>query len=380
MAAAPQPAGEAAPAGRAASVPPRVTFAILAVLSVGFLAELIFAIELPSAFLRPSIKTLLALGCLQRAVMVEHGESYRLMTAPLLHADFLHLTFNAIALLMGGYLLERLVGRAWFLAIYVVSGVTGGLVSLAVHDPMSTSVGASGAIMGLFAAALTVSLRPGLDPAAAGRLRAGAVRILIPSLLPLAANAGGGTIDYGAHVGGALGGAALGLLVARTWPRAQARPRLRAAAATIGALGGALCLAGAVAVGVRYPRYEVLGRLIPQDELRTTNREARARVAQLVTAYPEDPRAHMSRGFVLAEAGDLAAAEAEFRTALRLADELRYFLGAPFDNMIRALLAETVRERGDVAEARAIARPACQTPPDQQPPESFRPLLRQLCD
>ena len=98
---------------------PWVTLGILAVLVLIFACEQIFAVDPPGPALRSSVRSLLALGALNWSIVTSGGEWYRLLTAPLLHFDLAHIVSNGIALLIAGFLLERLVGRAWFLALFV---------------------------------------------------------------------------------------------------------------------------------------------------------------------------------------------------------------------------------------------------------------------
>ncbi len=65
---------------------------------------------------------------------------------------------NVVGLFIAGRKLEHLVGPAWFGAIYVVSALCGAFASLALNAPTLITVGASGAIMGLFAAMLDPQL------------------------------------------------------------------------------------------------------------------------------------------------------------------------------------------------------------------------------
>ena len=92
---------------------PWVTLGILAVLALIFACEQIYAVDPPGPALRFSVRSLLALGGLNRSIVTSGGEWYRLLTAPLLHFDLTHIVVNGIALLIAGFLLERLVGRAW---------------------------------------------------------------------------------------------------------------------------------------------------------------------------------------------------------------------------------------------------------------------------
>ena len=78
------------------------------------------------------------------------GEWWRLATAMFLHFGILHLALNMWALWDGGRLVERLYGMRRFIAIYLISGVVGNLLSLIVRGDYAVSGGASGAIFGVY--------------------------------------------------------------------------------------------------------------------------------------------------------------------------------------------------------------------------------------
>lgn len=93
---------------------------------------------------------------------VSDGAYWRLLTAAFLHVQVLHILFNMYALAIFGPLLEQLLGRLRFVALYV----TGALVaSVVVYwlAPRAFTVGASGAIFALFGAAIVLLLRRGQD-------------------------------------------------------------------------------------------------------------------------------------------------------------------------------------------------------------------------
>lgn len=79
------------------------------------------------------------------------GEWYRLFTSMFLHFGLFHLLLNMWALWVVGGVLEPLLGRARFLALYLISGL-GGSVAVYLFDPSRLTAGASGAVFGLFAA------------------------------------------------------------------------------------------------------------------------------------------------------------------------------------------------------------------------------------
>jgi rhomboid protease GluP len=361
---------------------PWLTFAILAVLGAVFACEQIFAVTASGPLLRPSIATLEALGGLDQRSILSNGEWYRLFTAPLLHADILHLAANGIALLMVGFLLGRLVGRVWFLAFFVIGALGGSLMSLAVNPATLVSVGASGAIMGLFAAAFTSSFRLPAGTAARARVQAWSYRVLVPSLLPLATTTASGQIDYGAHFGGALSGALVAFCLLRSWPDTARLPRFHGVAVGISIIGMALLVASEAAAVRHYPRYQILAALIPSDQIPKTEVEVAAQAADLVARYPLDPRSHMLYGTVLYDSGDPAAAEREMRLAVTGAEELRFNFGLRFENTVRAMLAGILLQQGREAEAKEAARAFCQAQAANQLTEKLRTMITeaQLCE
>lgn len=86
-------------------------------------------------------------------VLVKNGEYYRLLTSMFLHSGLLHLFFNMYALYIIGPQVESFFGKTKYLIIYLLSGISGSLLSVA-FNVNTVSVGASGAIFGLFGALL----------------------------------------------------------------------------------------------------------------------------------------------------------------------------------------------------------------------------------
>ncbi len=362
---------------------PFLTLGMLALLALVFIAEQIFAIEPTGPLLRVSSATRLALGGLSWRVVITNGEWYRLFTAPLLHGDATHLAGNAVALLMVGVLLERVVGRLWFFALFFISAIGGGLVSLAANPAAMVSIGASGAIMGLCAAAFLSSFRLPAGTASRSRMQIRAVLVLIPSLLPLAAGGAGDQIDYGAHLGGALSGTLAMFVLLEHWPDTSRLPAWGHAAANLAVIGFIVIAASAAAVAGNYGKYQVLAGLIPEDRVPTTEADAERDAASLATLFPQDPRAHLYLAANLASGHADAAAERELRTALKQAQDLRFFfLGPQLENAIRVVLAAVLLDEGRQPEAREAAQALCRAPEAERPPEELRKMLvdQHLCD
>ncbi|GAA2954897.1 MULTISPECIES: rhomboid family intramembrane serine protease [Streptomycetaceae] len=109
---------------------------------------------------------------------VADGEWYRLLTGAFLHlppdASFgvMHLVFNMFALWNLGRVVEGQLGRARYLALYLLSAL-GGSVLVYLVSPETTAVGASGAIFGLAASFYVINRRLGRDMRPVNRFMAG---------------------------------------------------------------------------------------------------------------------------------------------------------------------------------------------------------------
>ena len=239
-----------------------------------------------------------------------------------------------------------------------MAGALGGsLLSLAFNPDSLVSVGASGAVMGLFAAMLVASFR---FPSGAERtgLQMAAIYVLLPSLLPLASVFKGQRVDYAAHFGGAIAGAALAFVLLKIWPHDEPHPRWRGVAA-VAALAGLVAFAYPALPAIRGYPVAVLGAaLIPQAELPQSDAAAKVQSAELVARYPRDPRGHLMRARILLETQDVAGAERELRAGLAerraLADIVQPDLAVALRTTLALMLASDRME-----EAKAVARPVC---------------------
>jgi rhomboid protease GluP len=136
-----------------------------------------------------------------------------LITACFLHAGVLHLAFNMLALWQAGPLVERAVGSARMAPMYLAAGIFGNALSVASgwwQHSASFTVGASGAISGVIAAALVVGWRV---QGWSGPLTQAMARWLgFVVAFGVLSNFSGSRIDNAAHVGGALAGAGIACL------------------------------------------------------------------------------------------------------------------------------------------------------------------------
>ncbi len=203
------------------------------------------------AFILTSSHPLWKFDYAQLPVLVAHGQAYRLLTATFIHENLTHILFNMAALVIMGPTIEEALGRNRFLALYLLAGLGGSVLSFLFGPVHVFGLGASGAIFGIFGAWFSL--------ARAQRADTGVIVFLIA--LNLAYSFWDPAIDWRAHVGGLVTGLALGALFA--W--AARRPARFRVAYEAAALLGTLALFAAAGGGplrpaVRRPVYLVRRR------------------------------------------------------------------------------------------------------------------------
>ena len=128
--------------------------------------------------------------------LVDSGEVWRLFTVALVHGGLTHLFFNMFSLLVLGNPIEAALGKARFLVIFFASLLTGSLASIYLTNELYVSVGASGAIFGLFGAFIAMR----------NRISEGARDIYVIVGLNFVFGFILGGVDWRAHLGGLVGG------------------------------------------------------------------------------------------------------------------------------------------------------------------------------
>jgi membrane associated rhomboid family serine protease len=136
--------------------------------------------------------------------MVATGEWWRLIGGGFLHANILHIATNMLSLFFIGRIVEPAIGSLRTGLIYGVSLAAGSLGVMLV-DPSGATLGASGAIFGLAGALLVISHLRG-----AGVMQSGIGPMILLNLVFTFRIPG---ISIGGHVGGLIGGAAIGWLI-----------------------------------------------------------------------------------------------------------------------------------------------------------------------
>ncbi|WP_295993642.1 rhomboid family intramembrane serine protease [Rugamonas sp.] len=182
------------------------------------------------------------------------GQWWRLFTSMFIHSGLLHVGLNMLALYQSGRMVERMYGSVHFALLYLFSGLSGSMVSILWH-PMNNSVGASGAIFGVFGGLLAFILKPGsaVPPAIVNEHRNSTLFFIGFNLINGYTQTG---IDNGAHLGGLLGGLAFGFLLARPLDLAQ---RARAGAARMVApVPGCLLLLALLAYPLWHPGLDIV--------------------------------------------------------------------------------------------------------------------------
>lgn len=142
-----------------------------------------------------------ALGMKVNSLIIQ-GQFWRLFTPMLLHASLLHIGFNMYALFVLGSGLERFYGHGRFLALYILAGFTGNVVSFLFSS--APSLGASTAVFGLLGAqgVLLYQNREMFGPTA----RRSLTNVITIALINLAIGLSPGIDNWG-HLGGLIGGA-----------------------------------------------------------------------------------------------------------------------------------------------------------------------------
>lgn len=186
-----------------------VTWALLAINIVVWVA-----MELAGSSENPGI--LLTFGAMH-GPLIASGEYWRLFTAMFLHSGLQHLLSNGLALLVFGFLLERIYGWPKFTIIYILAGLSGSVASYTFND-LVIGVGASGAILGLMGAIVAFFIVRREELGHIGRQTL--VGLVIITVVMLAIGFSVAFVENWAHIGGLVGGFVLGLAFA---PRYQAR-------------------------------------------------------------------------------------------------------------------------------------------------------------
>ena len=164
----------------------------------------------------PTTNQLLGWGANSGLRVMLRQEYWRLLASVFIHGGLIHLTINMWCLYSIGPLVERLFGNVSFAVLYLASGIGGAIASMT-SRPDRPSVGASGAIFGMFGALLAFLIihRRSVPGSVLKPLRSSAVGFVVFNTLFAAAAP---MIDQAAHMGGLATGFIAGLILVPPWP------------------------------------------------------------------------------------------------------------------------------------------------------------------
>ncbi len=281
-----------------------------------------------AGMLQPDANVHLAWGA-NYGPATKEGGWWRLLASAFLHYGVVHVAFNMWALTDAGRLVERLYGSADFLALYLFSALTGSLASLLWSADRVVSVGASGAVFGVYGALIAyLVVQRGSVPASVLKGLATSASIFIGYVLVFGALQKG--IDNAAHVGGLLGGIAAGVALSRPLSVALRPSSTRR---TVAALG-ALVVLGLLWSAVPPARFSYAAQLAAERAINATSADeaaAMARAREVLAAR---------------ERGEVDAAT----TAARLAQEVV----PPLDAAYRRLAAVELPEAAPAGKQLAL--------------------------
>lgn len=220
-----------------------VTRALVGVIAVLFVVTSVVPAVTAAFGLRPIVLTVTGVEFLAaRAPWYEPtqlaltiGEPWLLFTSGFLHANLMHVGFNGLLLWQLGHLLEPLLGRGRYVALYIAGLFGGGLGVVLVSwvstvagisglelvgrilggNPLQLTIGASGAVFGLMGAAMVVLRARGVNPWRTSIGTLVALNLVLTFLVP--------AISVGGHLGGLLAGVVAGRLLMVDREQAAAR-------------------------------------------------------------------------------------------------------------------------------------------------------------
>ena len=167
----------------------RVSFVLIGLNVIAYIAQLATEGQPDSVFQR---------GAMQ-SYSVADGDYWRLLTAAFLHGSLLHIAFNMYALYLFGPFVEKALGTVRFIAAYLTTAIASSVFVYWLERPEVATIGASGAVFGLFGMALLLLLRAKQD-----------VTTLLVLLAINAVISLQGNISWQGHLGGFVAGCVLG--------------------------------------------------------------------------------------------------------------------------------------------------------------------------
>jgi len=230
-----------------------VTYALIIINILVFIGMVVGGVDA----LNPRVADLLRWGA-EFGPRTANGQWWRLFTSLFVHIGLVHLLYNMLAFAYVAPTVERMVGNAEFLLVYLVAGLGGSLWALYLN-PMLVHAGASGAIFGVYGLLLALLLRQrgSIPPHVAANLRKYVAVFVIYNM----ANSLRPGISLAAHFGGLVAGFACGFLVGPPLA-AEADAERPRRSVMLGAVGLVLLGVGAFGVRAKYPNLDHLEEVL----------------------------------------------------------------------------------------------------------------------
>lgn len=199
---------------RVGSGRPLVTYAVIIICVIMYAAQLITGLYAPRLGVTglPDVTERLAYAPLHTSEWF--FEPWRMVTSAVLHSpsSAMHIMFNMVALWFVGRVIEPEIGRMRFSALLLLSACGGSVASLFLTDPVTPTVGASGAVFGLFGALFILQRASGAE--SGGIVALIAINMVVSFMVP--------NISWQGHLGGLVIGALVALIIAHV-PRGPHR-------------------------------------------------------------------------------------------------------------------------------------------------------------
>jgi rhomboid protease GluP len=242
-----------------------VTRALLTLNVAVFVVQLVLTAG--KSLMHLPIREQLAFGGSYSLATIGENRWETLVTACFLHDGVLHLGFNMLMLWQAGPIVEKNVGSARMAPMYLLAGIVGNLLSIVVttwwDHSAHVTVGASGAISGVLAAAMVLGWRV---QGWRGPLTQAMVRWLVFLVVfGILAKYSGSRIDNFAHMGGALAGGVIAAMWRRSYHYSE-----RATRVILGVCGGVL--AGSIAIVGAHDQTDRFAAMNLQERDDETNR------------------------------------------------------------------------------------------------------------
>ena len=178
-----------------------ITRFLIALNCIGFLWEVyVGGPSVLGSFDGPRAERVLLDGALIPAFVLQDGQWWRIVSGAFLHGGLIHIGVNMMSLWFLGRFIEYALGPWRMLVVYMVSLIVSGLGVVYFSNPMVPTLGASGAIFGLFGALFAIGLKlgkPGMDLVRAN-IGILVLNLIITFTVP--------SISWQAHVAGLLAG------------------------------------------------------------------------------------------------------------------------------------------------------------------------------